>query len=76
MSHKGGCKNDDPNMSGCRSRNDDGSMRRVRNDKEAKHIEQQYGVELPGRSDKQLKTLMKEFNVPSQSQLLKKLGKK
>lgn len=73
MSHKRPAKNDDPNMSGNRARNPGGLLRRVRSDKQAKHIEEQYGVELPGRSDKQLKTLMEEFGVTSQTQLLKKL---
>ena len=73
MTHKTKVRHDDPHMSGQRSRNDDGSMRKVREDKTAKHIEEQYDVEIPGRSDKQLKTILKEFEVASQTQLLKKL---
>ncbi len=73
MSHKTKSKNDDPKMKGQRARNDNGQMRRVRSDKEAKHIEEQYGISLPGRSDKHLKTLMKEFGVSSQTQLINKV---
>ena len=60
-------------MSGQRARNDDGTLRRVRGNKTAEHIEEQYGVELPGRSDKHLKTLLKEFDAASQTELLKKV---
>lgn len=73
MTHKTKVRHDAPRMSGQRARNDDGTMRRVREDKTAKHIEEQYGVEIPGRSDKQLKTILDEFNAASQTQLLKKL---
>lgn len=73
MSHSGTCKNDDPNMRGCRSRNITGSMRRVRSDKTVRHLEEQYGVDTGRRSDMQIGNLMKELNVDSQSQLLKKL---
>ena len=73
MTHNTRVKRDDPRMSGQRSRNEDGTMRRVREDKTAKHIAEQYGVKIPGRSDKQLGTLMEEFNVSSQTQLLEKL---
>lgn len=73
MTHKTKVKHDDPAMSGQRARNDDGTMRRVRGDKKAEHIEEQYGVKLPGRKDKHLDTLLKEFDAASQTQLLKKL---
>lgn|GEM_PF-1183305 len=70
------CKHDDPAMCGCRSRNHTGLMRKVRNDKTAAHIEKQYDVNIPGRSDQKLKTLMRKFEVPSQNQLIKKLRNK
>jgi len=73
MGHKGGCKNDDPDMKGCRSRNENGSMRKVRSDKTVGHLEKQYDVETGRRSDMELGNLMKEMGVKSQSQLLKKL---
>ena len=73
MTHQTKVKHDDPTMSGQRARNDDGTMRRVRGDKTAKHIEEQYHVEIPGRSDQQLDTLKKKFKVSSQRQLLQKL---
>lgn len=76
MSHKGDCKHDDPAMCGCRSRTQGGLMRKVRSDKTAAHIEEQYGVEIPGRSDKQLKTLLEEYDVPSQTKLVEKLKSK
>lgn len=73
MGHKGGCKNDDPNMAGCRSRNETGQMRRVRSDKTVGHVEEQYGVDIGRRSDMEIGNLMKEMDVTSQSQLLKKI---
>lgn len=76
MSHNGECKHDDPTMCGCRARTHKGLMRKVRNDKTAEHIEEQYGVTVPGRSDQQLKTLLKKYGVLSQSKLLKILKKK
>lgn len=75
MSHHGTCQHDDPQMCGCRARTQTGRMRKVRNDKTAKHIEQQYNVDIFGRSDQKLKSLMKRFHVSSQSQLLEKLKK-
>ncbi len=75
MSHKGICLNDDPSMRGNRERTHQGTMRRVRSDKEAGYIEEQYGVVIPGRSDQQLGTLLKKYDVDSQTQLIKKLRK-
>ena len=60
-------------MSGCRSRTNPGTMRRVRSDKTVGHLEEQYGVDTGRRSDMQIGTLMKEMGVDSQSQLLKLL---
>jgi hypothetical protein len=75
MTHQIAVRNDDPAMKGMRARTKQGTLRRVREDKTAKHIEQQYGITLPGRSDKQLRTLKKEMGVRSQKELLKKVQK-
>lgn len=73
MTHRSKVRRDDLQMKGQRARTEEGMLRRVRDDKTAKHIEEQYGVKIPGRSDKQLKTLKEEYHVDSQTKLLEKL---
>jgi hypothetical protein len=65
-------RNDDPTMRGQRSRTDEGMLRRKRSDTHAGTIEEQYGVDLGVRSDKQLRNVLKDEGVDSLSELLRK----
>ena len=65
-------RNDDPSMRGQRSRTDEGTLRRKRSDTHAGTIEEQYGVDLGVRSDKQLGNVLKDEGVESLSELLRK----
>lgn len=64
--------NDAPGMKGDRSRNEDGQLRKKREDTHVGTIEKQYGVDFDSRSDKHLGTLLKEQKAGSLSELLKK----
>lgn len=64
--------NDDPGMKGERSRTDAGTLRRKRGDTLARTIEDQYHVDLGVRDDKQLRNILKDENVNSLSELLRK----
>lgn len=57
-------------MRGQRSRNGDGRLRRKRDDTHVGTIERRYGVELGGRADKHLGTLLKERGAASLNDLL------
>jgi hypothetical protein len=65
-------RNDDPNMRGQRSRNEGGALRRKRDDTHAGTIEKQYDIDLNVRSDKKLRTILKDEGVDSLSDLVKK----
>jgi len=65
-------RNDDPAMRGERSRTEEGTLRRKRGDTHARTIEEQYGIELGVRSDKQLRNVLKDEGVDSLSELLRK----
>jgi hypothetical protein len=57
-------------MRGNRSRNEDGRLRRKRGDTHVGTIEEKHGVDLGGRSDKHLKTLLNERGKQSLNELL------
>ncbi len=64
--------NDDPDMNGCRARNEsNGQLRAKRGDTLVGTIEAQYGVDLGMRSDARLDTALDRYGVDSLSQLLK-----
>lgn len=65
-------KGDAPGMKGYRSRNDDGELRRKRDDTHVRTIEEQYGVDLGMRSDAHLRTALGRAGVDSLSKLLEK----
>lgn len=65
-------RNDDPSMTGERSRTDDGTLRRKRSDTHAGTIEDLYHVDLGVRSDKELGNVLKDEGVDSLSELLRK----
>ena len=65
-------RRDDPSMTGQRSRNEPGPLRRKRSDTRADTIEQQYHVDLGVRGDKQLGNILKDEGVESLSELLRK----
>ena len=66
--------NDDPSMSGCRSRNDgNGQMRQKRGDTLASTIESQYGVDLGVRGDTRLDTLRERTGENSIQGIIDKL---
>lgn len=64
--------NDDPQMAGCRARNEgDGQLRAKRGDTHVGTIEAKYGVDLGMRSDAHLSTALNRYRAGSLSQLLK-----
>ena len=63
---------DDPGMKGNRSRDDSGELRRKRGDTHVSTIEKKYNKDFNVRSDMHLDTLLKQENVSSLDQLLKK----
>jgi hypothetical protein len=63
---------DAPGMKGYRPRNEDGELRKKRNDTHVGTIEKTYGVDFDVRSDEHLGTLLKKENVSSLSQLVDK----
>ncbi len=65
-------KGDAPGMRGYRTRNEDGELRRKRDDTHVGTIEQQYGIDLGMRSDAHLGTALERAGVDSLSQLLEK----
>lgn len=58
-------KNDAPGMKGQRSRNQDGELRKKRDDTLIGTIEKKYNVDLNVRSDMKLGTYLEENNVAS-----------
>ncbi len=72
MSQKKCPSNDDPKMTGCRSRNEgDGQLRAKRGDTHVGTIESTYDVDLGMRSDAHLNTALDRYGVDSLSGLLK-----
>lgn len=67
-------KNDAPGMKGQRSRNEDGQLRKKRNDTLVKTIENQYDIDLKVRSDMELGTYLEKNNIASLNDLIN--GKK
>lgn len=65
-------RHDAPGMSGPRSRNETGELRRKRGDTHAGTIEEQYHVDLGVRSDKKLENILKDEGVNSLNDLLQK----
>ena len=65
-------KNDAPKMTGQRSRNADGQLRRKRGDTHVGTLEKQYGTDFGVRSDMHLDTLLKKEGADSLSDLLDK----
>ena len=63
---------DAPGMKGDRARTKKGPLRKKRGDTTAGQIEKKYGIEIPGRSDKHLKNVLKDEHVTSLSKLVKK----
>jgi hypothetical protein len=64
--------NDDPDMAGCRSRNEgDGRLRAKRSDTHVGTIEDRYGVDLGMRRDAHLGTALDRYGVDSLSELLR-----
>lgn len=61
---------DAPGMVGNRSRNDDGHLRRKRNDTHVGTIEAQYNREFHVRDDMHLKTLLERTGKASLHELL------
>ena len=57
-------------MRGTRSRNAGGQLRRKRGDTHVGTIEHRYGVDLGGRADKHLATLLRERGAASLNDLL------
>lgn len=65
-------KNDDPTMTGQRSRTEGGTLRRKRGDTHVGTIEEQYHTDFGVRSDMHLDNLLKREGVGSLSELLEK----
>lgn len=65
-------RHDDPEMAGERARTEHGTLRRKRGDTHARTIEDQYGIDLGVRSDKQLSTILHDERVDSLSALIEK----
>jgi hypothetical protein len=62
---------DAPGMKGYRSRDEDGTLRRKRNDTHIGTIEKQYGVDFGFRSDMHLETLLDHLDANSLSDALR-----
>lgn len=58
-----------------RDRNNDGTFRQKRGDSHVGNIEQKYGVDFGVRSDMHLKTLRKQYDGKSLTQILKDMKK-
>lgn len=68
---------DAPGMKGYRSRNDNGHLRKTRDDKHVGTLEQQYNRDFGTRSDMHLDILLKQTGMDSVTDLLdSKIGKK
>jgi hypothetical protein len=65
---------DAPGMRGYRSRNEDGELRRKRDDTHVGTIEEQYGRDFGVRDDMHLGTLLEREGVASLNDLIKKGG--
>ena len=63
-------KNDAPGMKGERGRNDDGQLRKKRNDTFIGTIEKQYKIDLGVRSDMHLGNYLKKNNIASLNDLI------
>jgi hypothetical protein len=69
-------RDDDPSMSGERSRNEsNGRMRQKRGDTEAATLEHEYGVELRVRGDTRLDTMRKRTGETSIANVIQRLKK-
>ena len=68
---------DAPGMKGYRSRNDNGHLRKTRDDKHVGTLEKQYNRDFGTRSDMHLGTLLEQTGMDSVNDLLhSKVGKK
>jgi hypothetical protein len=63
---------DAPGMRGPRSRNNDGELRKKRNDTFIGTIEEKYNLDLNVRSDMELGTYLKQNNIASLNDLIHK----
>ena len=74
MSHKHAppVKHDDPLMTGNRSRNTTGELRRKRGDTRVDTIEQRYHVDFGVRGDMELETLRRKLGEDEIASLLSK----
>ena len=62
--------NDAPGMRGYRPRNESGELRKKRSDTLIRTIEEEYGIELPGRSDMELGNYLKLHKLKSLNDLV------
>ena len=77
MSGKPCPPNDDPSMTGCRSRNDgNGQLRQKRGDTLAGTLEQEYGIDLGVRSDTRLDTLRQRTGQTSIEDVIRELRRR
>lgn len=68
---------DAPGMKGYRSRNEDGHLRKTRNDKHVETLENQYGVDFGVRGNMHIGTLLEKTGMESVNDLIQSgLGKK
>ncbi|MDO8446601.1 MAG: hypothetical protein Q7T53_10950 [Deltaproteobacteria bacterium] len=68
---------DAPGMKGYRSRNEDGQLRKTREDKHVETLENQYGLDFDVRGDMHLDTLLEKTGMESVNDLIQSgLGKK
>lgn len=65
-------KHDAPGMRGPRSRNEDGELRKKRDDTHIGTIEEAYSIDLGVRDDMQLGTYLEQNNIKSLDDLLKR----
>ncbi len=63
-------KKDAPGMKGQRSRNQDGQLRKKRDDTHIGTIEQNYGIDLGVRSDMHLGNYLKKNDISSLNDLI------
>lgn len=64
-------KHDAPGMRGDRARNENGELRRKRNDTHVGTIEAEYGIDLHMRPNAHLKTALERAGVDSLSKLVR-----
>ena len=63
-------KPDAPGMKGYRTRNEDGELRKKRDDTKIGTIEKQYGVDLQARSNMLLGNYLKKHKIKSLNDLM------